>query len=294
MSFLDLSDKQVQLLNKKTRKDTEFEYKEFITSFNKQRCYICKCKIIGFKISKPCVHWLLRPLNITKKDIIKVIEKFGYFRPHSYLRWVANTERAFGNINDLRSEQDPGKVIENTIKFSKLEWSFSCTKGDLQGHPNSNFGKEPHFHMQMKINNRPFFVFNDYHFNFTDEDLFNLKVISGQIPYAKHSFNYGIGIEDVLKTQVPEDIINNSVRSDNEAEALFKFDTYIEAENGKNISGDELSNIIKEHKETNVPLAKLLKKLSNVKSLRTIITPSNSIPQIQQRKKSRSSKKAKQ
>ena len=42
-----------------------------------------------------------------------------------YLRWVANScSKPIQNINDLVVDKSPKKVIEETIRYKNLEWSF--------------------------------------------------------------------------------------------------------------------------------------------------------------------------
>ena len=51
----------------------------------------------------------------------------------NYLRWVASEEAFAKNINDL-ADEGSGKLLELTIKYKNLKWSFSCGESDLNGH----------------------------------------------------------------------------------------------------------------------------------------------------------------
>jgi hypothetical protein len=85
------------------------------------------------------------------------------FQASSFLRWVANEEALARNIIDLRDE-GTGKLVELTIRYRQLEWSFSCGESDYLGHSSaSEDSRRPHYHLQMRVNRGAFIRYNDFH-----------------------------------------------------------------------------------------------------------------------------------
>jgi hypothetical protein len=277
--FQTLSPEEINRLNLKTRRKAVKDHRKFIKALKKDKCYLCKGMLNEFVLETPCLHWLLRPSGFDKKHFPRVYQKFDFFQIQSYLRWIANTEIVAANINDLEEEKNPSKVIEYTIKFKNLEWSFSCGNGDLVGHTLA-FGaaRHPHYHFQMKIDDRPFIDYGDFHIPLTDEDLFNLTVTLGLVERAGFAAGYGGGMQDLLSKAGPEKLLNVLRRADDDRNAAVEMSTFIEAEPGKGISGDEIALMFKKNKETGIPLAKLARELKNVGEVKTIISPGPRVP----------------
>lgn len=274
----------IDRMNKRTFEDTDREYKEFHKQLDSGQCYICGEKIDSFIESQPCQHWLLRPSGFKKKYFPLVYEKFNFFRIEAYLRWIANSEILAGNINDIVEEMNPSKLFEHTIKYKNFEWSLSCSSGDLMGHKFSFSGKFPHYHFQMRIDERPFIDYADFHIPFTDEDLFQLPMMLGMVDKAKYMHTHGVGMQEMMNID-PETLLNFMQRATDESNGVYSVQTLIEAEPGKTLSGDEIADLFKKSKELNVPTAKLIKELKNVGSATTFIAPGPRVPRQAARKK---------
>ncbi len=272
---------EIKRRNKEQHKQNEKEYTLFREKFSKGFCYICGEPLEIFKEENPCVHWLLRPKGFKKKNFKPIYEKYGYFKLQAYLRWVANEENIFKNINDLLAEKTDKKLFETTIRFKNIEWSFSCDKSDYVGHTTSLISY-PHYHFQMFIDQKPFITFSDFHIPFTNYDIWQLEMLSHSDKF-KHRFVFGEGMEHAMSAVSAEDIINNSSVAEDETQALYNFSTTITAEPGSTISGNEIHKLLKESKEKNIPMAKLARSLKNV-SFQTIIYPSADVPEIAKRK----------
>lgn len=121
-NFLDLSDQQIEETNKKVIEDTTKEYQEFKDALVKEICYMCNKSFSSFDVNEPCLHWLLRPPSFDKKHLPLVYSQYDYNRIQPYLRWLANAEVPFKNINDLVEEKSSKKIIENTIRYKNFEW----------------------------------------------------------------------------------------------------------------------------------------------------------------------------
>lgn len=273
--------KKINDANIKIATEEYFRFKKFLKD---DRCYLCEQPFDYFSEVQPCIHWLLRPKEFKKEHFKFVYEEYSYWNIQPYLRWLANSERAFGNINNLVEEKDPSKIIENTITYKNYEWSFSCSNNDLKGHENRNFGNFPHYHFQMKIDGKPFINYSDFHIPFTDYDTWIIAIENGHIPEFKHFQRFGAGMEDILSNTDAEHILDNLKSTDNESEGTFKIETFIEAREGYTISGDEVAKIMDESKRTGITLAKLARKMKNV-NIKTIIQPGPAVPKIAGRTK---------
>jgi hypothetical protein len=96
---------------------------------------------------------------------------------------------------------------------------------------------------------------------------------------------YGAGLQDLFEKVDPEEIINVATSSQSNMDNVMCFDTFIEADEGQTIKGEEINKIIEKSKETGEPLAKLVRQLG-YKS-KTIISPGERIPEMFHRTKKR-------
>ncbi|WP_151705494.1 hypothetical protein [Nitrincola alkalilacustris] len=151
------------------------EHRRFKEHYEREECYLCGKPFKTLSKSEPCIHWLLRRCKFKAKDFSKIYQAFDYHQISSYLRWVANQERFQGNINDLVDEKGERKIIQTTIKWKNIEWTFDCSKTDYEGHGSGN-SSFPHYHFQMRIDGKQFINFNSHHISFSEKDLFNLDV----------------------------------------------------------------------------------------------------------------------
>lgn len=272
--------------NKQTRED----FKQLKTALLNGNCSYCSQNIAHFNDNNPCFHWLLwQAKNLKKKHFSKLFTKEGFHQTSTYLRWVANCEKPLVNINDLAEEGKSTNIIDLTIRYQNLEWSFICSKNDMQGHPKTYKGADPHYHFQMKKDGNVVINYNGFHLPFTDYDYFCFEVANKKFDKIRASDGNAAGIQSVLDNTKPEDIINNITHTDSEEDALFHNQILIEAEEGHTISGDEIADMIEERKKTGIPLVKLVEKLKNVKLTR-MISPGPGVPKKSQRNTNRGGK----
>lgn len=251
---------------------TMVEHKEFLAAFQTQDCYICGKPLSSLSKKAPCLHWLLKPKGFKKNDLPAVAERFGFFRMQTYLRWVANTQAFAKNINDLAEEGTGSKLIEVTIKYQDLEWSFSCAPSDYEGHQTSQHAKYPHYHFQMRIDRRPFINFSDFHVPFHEGDILSLEAKRRLPEMVKHKFPQGEGMSEVLNDETVEALVAHGEAAGNEDDAPLMLDTIVMADEGTQIRGEDLYNIIEEAKAKGVTIASLMHKLKNV-TTQVIVTP---------------------
>lgn len=261
-----LTDEQIEEGNKANFESAQNEFERFKNTYSQGKCYLCHKDLESFSKKIPCIHWLLKPKGFKKKDLVAVSERYGFFQIQSLLRWYAN-EEAFGkNINNLKEEGTGNKIFEVTIKYKNIEWSFSCAKSDYYGHEKSQHSKHAHYHFQMRVDKRPFINFNDFHLPFSDKDILEIETMNSDIANVKQRFTFGEGMEELM---TDNDFLDNVVtgeaytNSNSETEAPFKIDSFVFAEEGDTIKGDDLYEIIQEAKAKGVPVASLLHKLPN-------------------------------
>lgn len=279
------------------RNDEELEkntrdFEEFKEALLKGVCSFCGNPLTHFSQRKPCFHWLLKPKGFKTKHFPLLYQQKSYHQINAYLRWVANTESPLKSINDLVEERSSSKVIEETIKYKQFEWSFSCSKGDFEGHGNSNEGRAPHYHFQMRINGNVVIRYGQFHIPFTEYDDFCFAVARGEFDRIKAGQVEGAGMQSLYESLSPEELLDMMVAASpgKEKEAQFNTQTLISADEGTTISGEDLADIFEEHERTKVPIAKLVRRLKNITAT-SYITPGQGVPQIASRKPNRSKKK---
>ncbi|HEU5048520.1 MAG TPA: hypothetical protein VFT64_11835 [Rickettsiales bacterium] len=250
----------------------EAEHRQFRNDFHHRSCYLCHKPLASFTTNIPCLHWLLKPSGFKKSDFLTLIKKYGFFQTQTYLRWVANEEAFARNINDM-SEEGTGKLFETTIRYKNLEWSFSCTESDYLGHSESNHAAHPHYHFQMRIDNRPFIDYSDFHIPFKENEIISIEAMRTAPGTIKLKFPFGEGMQDILTDETVEHIVNTTVpEASSEESAPFKIDTLIMADEGKTISSEDLYKIIQDAKEKKVTVASLMHKVPNA-NVRVLVTP---------------------
>jgi hypothetical protein len=291
--FVDsISPEEIDKQNEKLTKQTIEDYNRFHDLYKKGICNICKGQLSSIDRSIPCSHWLLRPSGFKKEDFKSIYQNFGYFRVDSFLRWVANIEGPlFRNINDLEEEKSPSKILEHTIVFKNIEWSFSCTKSDFEGHINSIFGKKPHYHFQMRINGRPFINYNDYHPEFSDNDLWKLTMMQKFPDKFVLKPMHGAGLQYAI-SEIDEDVILNKTESTTDPQnETYILETLIQAKPGEKISGETILKLYERSKAEKRSMAGLAKELDA--DVQTFISLSNNTPSIAARKPSKKGNKKK-
>lgn len=280
----NLSKEEIEKGNEIQKAETEKQYIEFKKSLKNNECYLCDSKLNQFDENKPCLHLLLRPKELKKKYIKKLINSgVGFFRTTTYLRWLANFEAPFKNISNLKSETTKDKKFEQTIKYKNFEWSFTCSPGDYAGHKDKNYGKLPHFHMQMKINGQLFYKFGEDHIPFSKQDLFTIELYESD-PKRVIVYNlYAWGMQESLDYIGPNKLMKTMGKTFNENEATYHLTTIVEASEGKTLKGDDIADILQESREKGIPVSRLASKLGGKQ--KTYISPGEGVPTILKRNK---------
>jgi len=276
-----MSQKTLQRQNEADWEKATAEHEAFVEAYKRQFCYLCGKPFKTSSTANPCVHWILRQCKFKKKDFPLVYKRFGYRQIAAFARWVANEERFQGNINDLSQERSGRKVFQCTVKWKHIEWTFECSEGDYTGHTGtaSDF---PHYHFQMRIDKRPFIDFNDFHIPLSEEDLFYLDLDQGLPDLFEHTFGMGGAGMQTAAEMKPEVIVEESTVVDPE-HAAFRLQTFIVA-GEKPITSDALMAMYEESKTTGKTVAHLSQKYFNdARSIRTIVSPADSVPEIAKR-----------
>jgi hypothetical protein len=274
---------ELENMNEKQYKPAIDEYDIFKAACSEEKCYLCGKPFKTISKDNPCVHWLLRRGKFKPKDFSKIYEKFDYHQICSFLRWVANQDRFQGNINDLKDERSEKKVFQTTIKWKNIEWTFDCSKSDFEGHggKHSDF---PHYHFQMRIDGNQFINFSQHHVPFSKKDLFKLDLLNYKPELVKHYYGAGgSGMQEAMEID-PEEILENTTVCESEDNATYRMQTILEA-GDKPISGDNVQAMFDESRRKGKPLSSLVEKLLGSElEQRTIISPADSVPEINKRK----------
>jgi hypothetical protein len=280
--FKLLSREQLQKINALDSENAKREYEDFSVKFTNGVCYLCGDKLDHIGRPNACLHWLLVPKSFKKKELPGIYAKFDYFQIMSYVRWVASTEGVCTYVNDLVEEHSESNVIDCTINYKNMEWSFSCSQLDFEGHPSSEAGDFPHFHMQIRIDDKIFIKYNDFHIPFRKEDVVRLIVIRDFPDMFKHTFGPGEGMQQLLDSKNVYELAMDSTPVSDESESTFHLQTLIMAEPGECISGDEVAKLIEECKQKNVTLASMAHKLGGKRT--TVISPGRGVPKPKPRR----------
>lgn len=267
-----LSPEQIAHGNEVNQKSAEEEFRRFTEHFDVGSCYLCEKPLASFSKKLPCPHWLLKPKGFKKKDLPAIADLYGFYQIQSFLRWVGNHEAFAKNINDLDAEGTGTKPFEVTIRWKNIEWAFSCAESDYQGHATSQHSKHPHYHFQMRLDNRPFINYSDFHLPFNEMDIISIEAMRANPDQMKQRFSFGEGMNEILSDETVEHLVNSTVPTDGESSGIFKLDSIAIADEGKTISGDDLYALIQEAKAKGVTVASLMHKLPNART-RVIVTP---------------------
>jgi hypothetical protein len=257
-----LSPEERAARNELNRKQGEEEHKAFREKFRAGQCSICGDTLTTFDKTKPCPHWLLKPVGFGKEHLELITEKYGLLQLEHYLRWVANEGAFAKNINDL-ADEGTGKLVELTMKYKNLQWSFACSASDLSGHEGGGeHSKRPHWHFQMYVDDKPFIRYNDTHEPLSGRDIGLLEHKRNNPGKVKVRFAGGTGMGDVLDPSTLEQVIamGRSATTDDEVEsASIELSTIMVAEPGNPIKGEDIYNLIQAAKAEGVTVASKLR-----------------------------------
>jgi hypothetical protein len=276
---MNLTQEEKDRISKQENEISEKEYNGFASAFKKGYCFYCNQKLSYFNREKPCFHWLLIPPGIKKNDFNSFLKNSECFRLLAYLRWIANQESPFRNINDLKIESKDSRIFETTIKFQDKEWTFCCNKSDMEGHGRFMF---PHYHLSIKINGQRFINFHDYHLRLSEQDLFELDCHLGNNKEIKYHWGRGAGMQDLMNLE-KDSLINNMKTTNDESKSAFHMSNMIQAKEGRTISGDDVQDIIDESKITGKTFASLARKRLKDSSITTIISPGEGVVELNKR-----------
>lgn len=229
--------------------------------------------------SNPCLHWLLRQCKFKKKDFSAIYKHFGYINIAAYLRWVANEQSYHRNINDMEFLKADRKIFEYSIRWKNIEWTFDCSKNDFEGH-NGTRTNYPHYHFQMRVDDRPFINFGDFHVPFNEEDLFKLSLAQEYPKQFHFSFNGpGAGMQEAVEIDVRDIIEESTVVENSEEDGTYDMSTIIVQEGGVDLQ--KLLAAYEESKAKGKTVASLAKKyFDNANSIETIVSPADTISPI--------------
>jgi hypothetical protein len=262
-------------INEHSHREALEQHKLFSEAFKAGQCYLCGDALTSFDEAKPCQHWLLKPEGFGKEHFGRLAKQHSLIVLEYYLRWVAN-EEAFANINDL-ADEGTGKLVELTIRYKNLDWSFSCGANDLSGHEGGGeHSRRPHYHFQMYVDGKPFIRYSDFHLPLSDADFGILEFMRQNSGKVRRRLPGGAGMNEVLNEETLEYLVRTGRPGTNDESAPIKLDTIIKSEPGKTISGEDLYNLIQVAKAEGVTVASKLHELKSV-SVQTLVSPGSGV-----------------
>lgn len=284
--LLSLDPELIKAKNEEIIKDQIEEFEKFSLQLEKGICYLCGQRMDELDETKPCFHWFTYPKGIKKKNFEKYLKSetnFGFFNIDAYFRWLANSEKALGNINDLNSEISEKSFLETTYKYKNIQWAFSIGDTDLEGHQNSHNGNFPHYHIEMKVNDNIFIKFNDFHIPFSDEDIFKIELEKQASDLIIKDNLFGSGMS-FLENEKNIDLIEEMTETTDDYEnATLNYQSFIIAEEGKTITSEMLMQAIEESKKTKKPVGLILNRMTNNPQNKIIISPGDGVPKMSKR-----------
>lgn len=274
---------KIKFKNEKEIKKAKKDFEKLKDGLSRGMCSFCGYSLAHFSVNKPCFHWLLKPNGFKKKHFPILFKEKSYNQIDAYLRWVANCDKYIQNINDLKEEKSSNKFIETTIIYKNLEWSFSCSHSDLEGHKNKHKGRLPHYHFQMKVDDNVIINYAGFHIPFSDYDEFCFAVERNDFDRLKSIHTHGAGMQSLKDNLTPEELVDGLKYTEDESNAQLNTNILIMAEKGSTISGEEITKLLEEREKTGVSMAKLAYKLKNV-NIQIFISPGPAVPKIASRK----------
>jgi hypothetical protein len=262
-------------INERNRQVAAEEHKRFSEAFKTGQCCFCGDALTSFDHAKPCRHWLLNPAGFGKDHLELLAKQHSWKVLENYLRWVANEDAFAKNINDL-ADEGTGKLVELTIRYKNIEWSFSCSATDLSGHEGGGeHSRRPHYHFLMYVDGKPFIRYNDFHLPLSAPDIGFLEYTRANPGKVQVRLVGGAGMNEVFDESMLEHIVNmaRSGTSDDQAEsAPIQLDTIVMAPPGKAIAGEDIYNLIQAAKAEGVTIASKMRNLQGA-SVQTFVSP---------------------
>ena len=264
---------EIDRVNELNRQEAVAQHLAFREAFKAGFCSFCGDTLASFDAGKPCRHWLLKPAGVRKEHVERLAKELSWGVLENYVRWVANEEAFAQNINDL-ADESTGKLLELTVKYRNLEWSFSCGATDLAGHEGGGeHSKVPHWHFQMYVDGRPFVRYNDYHLPLSEEDAGFLGFMRANPGKVRRRLAGGAGMSEVFHESMLDALVSQgrSGATDDDLEnAPIKLDTIIMADPGTTIRGEDIYNLLQAARAEGVTATSKMRELKNVRVRTTV------------------------
>ena len=139
-------------------------------------------------------------------------------------------------------------------------------------------------HIQMKVDDRIFLRFNDFHIPFSDCDLFTITMLEQAPDKVKLGTTLMDTVSGILEDEENLDIIDDAMTITDDIEnAPFNRQTLIEAPEGQTISEEIIQKAFEESQRTKKPVGKILQRLLSGAKITTILTPGDGVPKMTRR-----------
>jgi len=220
---------------------------------------LCDKPLKTISKDSPCLHWLLKRCKFKKKSFSKVFKIFNYYQIAGYLRWAAHLQDSLPNVNDEKSEGKlGGTIIQSTIKWKNIEWSFHCSESDYLGRPETKHNY-PHYHLQMNVDGQKFIHYNDFHIPFSESDRLMLSLINDKDSEVKHVFGpVDTQMEDAVTVDF-NDLFASPDFIEGESRAIYHAQSMISDVIGEGLTLDTIQNAYAKSRKTGIAVGELLR-----------------------------------
>lgn len=175
-TLASIPEEERELLQAYEDKQNAADFEALKKGLSRGECYLCGKKLEECDPANPCFHFLLNPRlkKVAREALFS--KPVSFIQLYTYLAWVANTETPFVNINDILSDVINNRIFEGSIRYKNIEWSFSYKLSDFEGHKGTKHGDFPHYHFQMKVDDKVVVYFNN-HIQFDQNDFFYMEML---------------------------------------------------------------------------------------------------------------------
>ena len=153
----------------------------------------------------------------------------------------------------------------------------------IEGHQNSIVGNKPHYHIQMKVDDRIFLKFSDYHIPFSDQDLFTIELFEQAGDRVVKNGPHGLGMSSLNNKEILDFIDDTITLTDDFDNATISRQTFIQAPEGETISGELIQKALIESRRTKKPIGKILERLITKAKIQTVLSPGDGVPKMSKR-----------
>jgi hypothetical protein len=166
-----------------------------------------------------------------------------------------------------------GKCVELTMKYKNFEWAIACGHGDYEGHhSNSEASRRPHYHFQMRIDQKRYIDYADFHIPLHHSDILKIEAERAVPGFVTSRFAGGIGMAEVLNEETVERLATMGRATANEQDGLMALTHIVEAGDGQPMRVEDVLAAARRAAQEGRPATSFLREIPSAR-VSTIATP---------------------